>query len=49
VFRGHGEKLSLDATQNSINFMDLVKLILKDGPVLREHFLCINENEIMKP
>jgi hypothetical protein len=45
-FRGNWQTLSLYSAQNSGNFIDLVKLLSKCDPVLREHFRHIHENEI---
>jgi hypothetical protein len=46
AFRGHRETLFLGSPQNSRNLIDLVKLLSKYDPVLREHFHRIHENDI---
>jgi hypothetical protein len=46
AFRGHRKSISLDLDTNSGNFNDLVNLLSKYDPVLREHFRLIHENEI---
>jgi hypothetical protein len=46
AIRGHQERASLDSAQNSGKFIDLVKVLSKYEPVLREHFRRIQVNEI---
>lgn len=45
-YRGHQEPIKLDDTNNSENFIDLLKLLFKYDHSLQNHFQLTNEKQL---